>query len=77
MLAVKNDLAKIVLVSPVCTSEGERIALSRRVDKHWRFVSEGSSFAHCFGIVNCSAFFVLLVLYVGSVFVTLIQCTGW
>lgn len=41
VLAVKNDLAKIVLVSPVCTSEGERIALSRRVDKHWRLIGWG------------------------------------
>jgi translation initiation factor 2 subunit 3 len=31
-------LAKVALISPVCTQEGEKIALSRRVDKHWRFV---------------------------------------
>jgi len=41
VLAVKNDLAKIVLISPVCTQEGEKIALSRRVDKHWRLIGWG------------------------------------
>lgn len=33
VLAVKQDLAKILLTQPVCTQEGEKIALSRRVDK--------------------------------------------
>mmetsp|Transcript_7768 Transcript_7768/g.10827 ORF Transcript_7768/g.10827 Transcript_7768/m.10827 type:complete len:497 (-) Transcript_7768:257-1747(-) len=41
VLAVKNDLAKIVLTTPVCTIEGEKIALSRRVDKHWRLIGWG------------------------------------
>mmetsp|Transcript_11437 Transcript_11437/g.41849 ORF Transcript_11437/g.41849 Transcript_11437/m.41849 type:complete len:467 (-) Transcript_11437:124-1524(-) len=41
VLAVKNDLAKLSLVSPVCTKEGEKIALSRRVDKHWRLIGWG------------------------------------
>eukprot|EP01104_Vermistella_antarctica_P018961 TRINITY_DN7220_c0_g1_i1.p1 TRINITY_DN7220_c0_g1~~TRINITY_DN7220_c0_g1_i1.p1 ORF type:complete len:485 (-),score=127.85 TRINITY_DN7220_c0_g1_i1:83-1513(-) len=41
VLAVKNDLAKIVLISPVCTMEGEKIALSRRVDKCWRLIGWG------------------------------------
>ena len=36
VLAVKADLAKIVLTNPVCTEIGEKIALSRRVEKHWR-----------------------------------------
>jgi len=39
ILAVKSDLAKIVLTTPVCTQEGEKIALSRRVEKHWRYVN--------------------------------------
>jgi len=39
--AVKHDLAKIVLTTPVCTSNGEKIALSRRVDKHWRLIGWG------------------------------------
>ena len=38
VLAVKADLAKIVLTQPVCTETGEKIALSRRVEKHWRYV---------------------------------------
>ena len=39
--AVKNDLAKLVLTSPVCTKEEEKVALSRRVDKHWRLIGWG------------------------------------
>lgn len=34
--SVKGDLAKIILTSPTCTEVGEKIALSRRIDKHWR-----------------------------------------
>ena len=41
VLAVKHDLAKILLTQPVCTTEGEKIALSRRVDKHWRLIGWG------------------------------------
>lgn len=41
VLAVKQDLAKIVLIQPVCTQEGEKIALSRRVEKHWRLIGWG------------------------------------
>lgn len=41
VLAVKQDLAKIQLTQPVCTQEGEKIALSRRVDKHWRLIGWG------------------------------------
>lgn len=36
VLATKADMAKIQLTNPVCTEVGEKIALSRRVDKHWR-----------------------------------------
>jgi len=39
--AVKGDAAKITLTQPVCTEEGEKIALSRRVDKHWRLIGWG------------------------------------
>ena len=39
--ACKGDSAKIVLTQPVCTQEGEKIALSRRVDKHWRLIGWG------------------------------------
>lgn len=36
VIAVKGDLAKIRLNSPVCTQVKEKIALSRRVERHWR-----------------------------------------
>eukprot|EP00966_Prymnesium_polylepis_P195286 4526671-Prymnesium_polylepis.1 len=38
--AVRADLAKIELTSPVCTAENEKIAISRRVDKHWRYLAK-------------------------------------
>eukprot|EP00128_Syssomonas_multiformis_P001877 Colp12_sorted_trinity150504_noHs@15289 len=41
VIAVKADLAKIVLTQPVCTEIGEKIALSRRVEKHWRLIGWG------------------------------------
>jgi len=41
VIAVKQDLAKVVLVQPVCTVEKEKIALSRRIDKHWRLIGWG------------------------------------
>jgi translation initiation factor 2 subunit 3 len=36
--AIKNDAAKLILTSPVCTDIGEKVALSRRIDKHWRLI---------------------------------------
>lgn len=39
--ASKADLAKISLTNPVCTEIGEKIALSRRVEKHWRLIGWG------------------------------------
>lgn len=41
VMGVRADLAKIALTQPVCTQEGEKIALSRRVDKHWRLIGWG------------------------------------
>ena len=41
VLSVKSDVSKMQLTSPVCTKEGEKIALSRRVDKHWRLIGWG------------------------------------
>lgn len=38
----KDKLAKIMLTQPVCTGVGEKIALSRRVDKHWRLIGWGT-----------------------------------
>lgn len=39
VVAVKQDAAKLVLTSPACTNVGEKVALSRRIEKHWRLVS--------------------------------------
>jgi len=36
VIAIKVDLARISLHAPVCTEVGEKIALSRRIEKHWR-----------------------------------------
>lgn len=41
VLGERADLAKIALTQPVCTEEGEKIALSRRVEKHWRLIGWG------------------------------------
>ncbi|GLG92954.1 Eukaryotic translation initiation factor 2 subunit 3 [Gryllus bimaculatus] len=41
VVATRVDLAKISLTNPVCTEVGEKIALSRRVEKHWRLIGWG------------------------------------
>ncbi|DAA75272.1 TPA_exp: Uncharacterized protein A8136_2023 [Trichophyton benhamiae CBS 112371] len=38
VMGVKADAAKLSLTGPACTEIGEKIALSRRVDKHWRLI---------------------------------------
>ena len=38
VMNVKADAAKLSLTSPACTEIGEKIALSRRIDKHWRLI---------------------------------------
>jgi len=38
VLGVKADVAKLSLTSPACTEIGEKIALSRRIEKHWRLI---------------------------------------
>ena len=38
--ATKKDAAKLILTSPACTNIGEKVALSRRIEKHWRLVGE-------------------------------------
>jgi translation initiation factor 2 subunit 3 len=51
VLSVKADLAKIQLTSPACTEIGEKVALSRRIEKHWRLVGKRphlSPFYHYF-----------------------------
>ncbi|ODQ68395.1 hypothetical protein NADFUDRAFT_20678 [Nadsonia fulvescens var. elongata DSM 6958] len=42
VINVKADMAKLLLTSPACTEIGEKIALSRRIDKHWRLIGWGS-----------------------------------
>lgn len=41
VLACRSDLAKIQLTHPVCTEVNEKIALSRRIEKHWRLIGWG------------------------------------
>jgi translation initiation factor 2 subunit 3 len=41
-LCSQGDMAKITLSSPVCTDTGEKIALSRRIEKHWRLIGWGT-----------------------------------
>ena len=40
VVSVKADLAKIILNTPAATEIGEKVALSRRIDKHWRLIGE-------------------------------------
>jgi len=42
VLGAKADAAKIALTQPVCTEQGEKIALSRRIDRHWRLIGWGT-----------------------------------
>jgi len=41
VVAVEVDLVHLTLIHPVCTSEGEKITLSRRVEKQWRLIGWG------------------------------------
>ena len=38
VLALSGDAAKLSLLIPACTGIGEKIALSRRIEKHWRLI---------------------------------------
>lgn len=38
VIATKADIAKLQLTAPACTRVGEKIALSRRIEKHWRLI---------------------------------------
>lgn len=42
VVGVKADMAKLALTTPACTEVGEKIALSRRIAKHWRLIGWGS-----------------------------------
>ncbi|WRT65007.1 uncharacterized protein IL334_001948 [Kwoniella shivajii] len=41
IIAVKGGDVTIGLNTPACTERGEKIALSRRIDKHWRLIGWG------------------------------------
>ncbi|KAJ2507440.1 eukaryotic translation initiation factor 2 subunit gamma [Coemansia sp. RSA 1836] len=38
ILAVKDKKAKLILKDPACADEGDNVALSRRIDSHWRLI---------------------------------------
>jgi len=38
VIGVKADAAKLALTTPACTAIGEKVALSRRIEKHWRLI---------------------------------------
>lgn len=40
--SVRGDMAKLLLVTPACTQIGENIALSRRIEKHFRLIGWGT-----------------------------------
>jgi translation initiation factor 2 subunit 3 len=43
VLGIKDpDQGKITLTNPVCTQDGDKVALSRRIDKHWRLIGWGT-----------------------------------
>lgn len=41
VLKMDGETATLALMQPVCTKQGEKIALSRRVEKHWRLIGWG------------------------------------
>jgi translation initiation factor 2 subunit 3 len=38
VIGVKADVARLALTKPACTELGEKIAISRRIEKHWRLI---------------------------------------
>lgn len=56
VLGVKADAAKLSLTSPACTEIGEKIAISRRIEKHWRLIG----WANIVAYVNLCTFFILI-----------------
>lgn len=41
VLAVKSDLAKLSLSSPVCANIEEKLSISRKIGRHWRLIGWG------------------------------------
>jgi hypothetical protein len=69
VVSVKADMAKIVLQSPVCTEVDEKIALSRRIDKHWRLIGSFSPLLPTSSLRLCE--------HVADEQSSLWECTGW
>lgn len=42
VMAVRKDTARIHLSAPACTEVNEKLALSRRIDRHWRLIGWGN-----------------------------------
>lgn len=38
-----GEAAKLALIEPICTEVDEKVALSRRIEKHWRLIGWGKS----------------------------------
>ena len=38
VMAQSGDAAKLSLLIPACTATGEKVALSRRIERHWRLI---------------------------------------
>ena len=41
VVAVKDDLVKIKVSTPVCTDLNVKVSLSRRIEHHWRLIGWG------------------------------------
>lgn len=41
VLAVKSDIVRLQFMNPVCANEGEKIAMSRRIDRNFRLIGWG------------------------------------
>lgn len=66
-MSVKGDLAKILLTAPACTEIGEKVALSRRIDKHWRLVGTYTLQCEGLGVIFILTPFTFLISGWGSV----------
>ena len=41
VLSFNSDLVRIQFLNPVCANEGEKIAMSRRIDRNFRLIGWG------------------------------------
>lgn len=41
VVTVKSDMVRIQFMNPVCANEGEKIAMSRRIDRNFRLIGWG------------------------------------